>query len=90
MGPDFVCLTFGASLHIAGHKPFHPRPVEVPFSKFVRPQSSRVSNCWKVVMYPHGFASEVAVVGDVKTPFKGQCSVLVVPVGKAIPDCHVV
>jgi hypothetical protein len=90
MGPDFVCLTLSISLHVTGYKSFHPRPVEVPLDKFMRPQSSWVSNRWKVVMYPHGFALEFAVMGDVKMPLEEECSILVVPVGKAVLDHYIV
>jgi hypothetical protein len=49
-----------------------------------------MSSRWEVVMYPHGFASEVAVVGNVKTPLEGQSPVLIVSVGKAVPNRRVV
>jgi hypothetical protein len=41
-------------------------------------------------MYTHGFTSEFAVVGDVETLLEEECPVLVVPIGKAVPDHYVV
>jgi hypothetical protein len=90
MGPDFVGLTLNASLHITGYKSFHPWLIEVPFGKFIRPQSPWVSNRWKVMMYTHGFTSEFAVVGDVETLLEEECPILVVPIGEAVLDCYVV
>jgi hypothetical protein len=90
MGPDFVGLTLSASLHVTGYKSFHPWPIEVSFGKLMCPQSSWVSNHLKVMMYPYGFTLEFVVVGDVKTPLKEECSILIVPVGEAVPDYCIV
>jgi hypothetical protein len=41
-------------------------------------------------MYTHGFTSEFAVVGDVEALLEEECPILVVPIGKAVPDRYIV
>jgi hypothetical protein len=86
VSPDFVGLTFWASLYIAGNKSLHSRPVEVLLGQLVHLKSTWMPNCWQVVVHPHNLASKLFAMRDVEVSLEGEYTFLVVPISKTVPD----
>jgi hypothetical protein len=86
VSPDFVGLTFCASLYIASDKSLHSRPVKILLGQLVCSKSTWVLDCWQVMMHPHNLASKLFAMRDIEASLKGTYTFLIVPIGKAVPD----